>query len=53
MLTIINIALVVVNLYSVGMAEKKLDLLDDKLTDMAMLEERVKHICENLDSCFM
>lgn len=53
MLTIINLALVFVNFASIGAAEKKLEIIDDKLQDMAMIEERVKHICENLDSCFL
>lgn len=52
MLTIINLALVLVNLYSVGVAEHKVQILDEKLDDLAMIEERLKHIAENLDSAF-
>lgn len=52
MLTVVNIALVLVNLYSVGVSEKKIEIIEEKLADMAMLEARVKHICDNLDSVF-
>lgn len=52
MLTVVNIALVLINLYSLGCADRKLDIVQEKLDDMAMLEQRVRHICDNLDSCF-
>ena len=49
--TVINIALVFVNLYSIGVSESKLQIVQEKLDDLSMLEERIKHIAENLDSC--
>ena len=53
MLTVINMTLILVNLYSVGLAEKKMSIIDEKLDDLAMLEKKVEHLCENLDSCFV
>lgn len=53
MLTIINLGLIVVNLYSIGCAEKKMQVIDEKLDDLAMIETKIKHLCENLDSCFV
>lgn len=50
LLLILNIALVLVNFYSLGVSEKKLEIIDEKLTDLAMLETEIKHIAENLDS---
>lgn len=52
MLTVINLALVLVNLYSIGVSEHKVQILEDKLDDLAMIEERIRHIAENLDSAF-
>lgn len=52
MLTCLNVALVIVNLYSVGIAQKKIEIIEEKLDDMAMLEKRVEHIADNLDSVF-
>lgn len=53
MLTVINVTLILVNLYSVGVAEKKLSIIEEKLDDLSMLEKKVQHLCENLDSCFV
>ena len=53
MITTINLALILVNLYSVGCAEKKLEAIEDKLDDLAVIEERLKHLCENMDSAFL
>ena len=53
MIIILNIMLFLVNLYSIGVNQKKLDIIEDKLQDMAMLEERLKHYLDNLDSCFI
>lgn len=53
MLTVINMTLILVNLYSVGVAEKKIQIIEEKLDDLAMLEKKVSHLCENLDSCFV
>lgn len=50
---VLNIALFLVNVYSIGVNQKKLEIIEDKLQDMAMIEERLKHYMENLDSAFI
>lgn len=52
LVTVINIALLLVNLYSVGVAEKKLSIIDEKLDDLAVIESQIKHFAESLDSAF-
>lgn len=52
MLTVCNIFLLLANLYSIGLANKKMEIIEDKLEDMSMLEKRVAHICDNMDSAF-
>lgn len=53
MLIVVNLALIMVNLYSIGVAEKKLSIIDEKMNDLAVLEAKINHLCENLDSCFV
>lgn len=53
MLTILNCGLILVNLYCIGLSGKKLEIIEDKLNDLSMIEERIKHVCENLDSVFI
>lgn len=53
MLTILNISLLLVNLYSVGVSEKKLQEIEEKMDDMACIEDRINHLLVNLDSAFL
>lgn len=53
MLTILNISLLLVNLYSVGVSEKKLQEIEEKMDDMACVEVKLRHLLEDLDSAFL
>lgn len=51
-LFILNLAILLCNLYSLGASYKKFEVIDEKLDDMAMMEKRISHLCDNLDSVF-
>lgn len=53
LITLINLTLVLVNLYSVGVSQKKMEIIDEKLEDLSMLEKRIANLCENVDSAFL
>lgn len=49
---ILNCAILLCNIYTLGLTGKKVEIIEEKIADMSMVEERIKHLCEDLDSAF-